>query len=299
MPIDFEIPEDANRVREQVRSWVQDECLPVEARATNETVVADLAVLKRKARQQGLWNPFIPKEFGGMGLGPLANALVQMELGESLLAALSLNCVAPDDATMLTLLEHGTPYQKERFLKPLLDGEKRICYCMTERGAGADATGMQTSAVKTSDGAYVLNGDKWFATSAGIADFAMVMAKTNPEAPRHKQFSTFLVELPAPGFEIVREIPTMAIEMPLASFFHHGHSAIRITNLVLPAENLLGGEGAGFSMGQHRLAYGRLRHGMHNIAMAQRALDLAAAHDIPLDVWQAPGRSPRRAVDPR
>src|SRR6266481_8375644 len=101
-----------------------------------------------RRRAQGLWCPFVPKEYGGMGLGPLANALVQMELGESMLGALSMNTQGPDDASMMTILTHGTEYQKEKFLKPLLNGDKRICFSMTEKAAGADATGMQTTAVK-------------------------------------------------------------------------------------------------------------------------------------------------------
>jgi acyl-CoA dehydrogenase len=101
------------------------------------------------------------------------------------------------------------------------------------------------------------------------------MAKTNPEAPRHRQFSTFLVELPNPAYRIVRDILTMAVETPLSKVLDGGHAEVRIENLEVPAENLLGGEGNGFAMGQHRLAYGRLRHGMHNVAMAQRALDMA------------------------
>ena len=213
-----------------------------------------------------------------MGLGPLANALVQMELGESYLGALSMNTQGPDDATILTLIAHGTEDQKERFLKPLLNGEKRICYSMTEKAAGADATGMQTRAEKKGNSAYVLNGEKWFSSAASVADIALVMAKTNPDAPRHQQFSTFLVELPNPGYRIVRDIETMAAHGPLSEILGGGHSEVRIENLEVPAENLLGGEGNGFAMGQHRLAYGRLRHGMHNVAMAQRALDLAAAH---------------------
>ena len=111
-----------------------------------KTILAEL--LDQGACRQGLWCPFIPVEHGGMGLGPLANALVQMELGESYLGALSMNTQAPDDATILTLLTYGTDYQKEKFLKPLLNGEKRICYSMTEKAAGADATGMQTTAVR-------------------------------------------------------------------------------------------------------------------------------------------------------
>jgi acyl-CoA dehydrogenase len=279
MAIDFEIPAEAKAIRARVRGWVEDECRPAEqAMLDGADFKETLDTLRAKARGQGLWCPFIPPEYGGMGLGPLANALVQMELGQSYLGALSMNTQGPDDATMLTLLEHGTDYQKEKYLKPLLDGEKRICYSMTEKVAGADATGMRTSAVKNGQGNYVLNGEKWFSSSASIADIAVVMARTNPEAPRHQQFSTFIVELPDPGYRIVRNIGTMALHGPLSEKLGGTHSEIEIKDLIVPEENLLGGEGQGFAMGQHRLAYGRLRHGMHNVAMAQRALDLATAH---------------------
>ena len=264
MSIDFEIPPEAKAVRERVRQWVQDECIPAEKELHDGRDFKELlAELRGKARAQGLWLPFIPKEHGGMGLGPLANALVQMELGQSHLGALSMNSQGPDDATILTLLAYGTDYQKEKFLKPLLNGEKRVCYSMTEKAAGADATGMQTRAVKDGNENYVLNGEKWFSSAASVADLAVVMAMTDPEAPRHQRYSTFIVELPNPGYNIKRDIQTMALE---------------IKDLVIPAENLLGGEGQGFNMGQHRLAYGRLRHGMHNVAMAQRALDMAVAY---------------------
>ncbi|MDB5469619.1 MAG: acyl-CoA dehydrogenase [Caulobacter sp.] len=281
MAIDFEIPPEAKAVREKVRQWVADECIPAEKlihdKDSYRSVLADL---RGKARAQGLWLPFIPTEYGGMGLGPLANALVQMELGKSHLGALSMNSQGPDDATMLTLLAHGTDYQKEKFLKPLLNGEKRVCYSMTEKAAGADATGMQTRAVKDGNENYVLNGEKWFSSAASAADIAVVMAKTDPDAPRHQRFSTFIVELPNPGYRIIRDIGTMAAEGPLSHIMGGGHSEIEIKDLVVPAENLLGGEGQGFNMGQHRLAYGRLRHGMHNVAMAQRALDMATEHVI-------------------
>ena len=281
MAIDFEIPAEAKAVREKVRQWVADECIPAEKlihdKDSYKSVLADL---RQKARAQGLWLPFIPTEYGGMGLGPLANALVQMELGKSHLGALSMNSQGPDDATMLTLLAHGTEYQKEKFLKPLLNGEKRVCYSMTEKAAGADATGMQTRAVKDGNENYILNGEKWFSSAASAADIAVVMAKTDPDAPRHQRFSTFIVELPNPGYRIIRDIGTMAAEGPLSHIMGGGHSEIAIENLVVPAENLLGGEGQGFNMGQHRLAYGRLRHGMHNVAMAQRALDMATEHVV-------------------
>lgn len=279
MSIDFEIPPEAKAIREKVRQWVHDECIPAQERikdkASYKKVIDEL---RAKARAQGLWMPFVPKEYGGMGLGPLANALVQMELGESYVGALSMNSQGPDDATILTLIAHGTEYQKEKFLKPLLNGEKRVCYSMTEKAAGADATGMRTTAVKDGNENYILNGEKWFSSAASAADLALVMARTDTEGPRHQQFSTFIVELPNPGYKIKRDIPTMAAEGPLSHIMGGGHSEIEIKDLVVPAENIVGGEGRGFDMGQHRLAYGRLRHGMHNVAMAQRALDLAAAH---------------------
>ncbi|HVN01267.1 MAG TPA: acyl-CoA dehydrogenase family protein [Caulobacteraceae bacterium] len=289
MAIDFDIPPEAKAIRERVRQWVHDECIPAEKRLIDgEDYKTILNELRQKARAQGLWCPFIPKEYGGMGLGPLANALVQMELGESYLGALSMNTQGPDDATMLTLLEHGTDFQKEKFLKPLLNGEKRICYSMTEKAAGADATGMQTRAEKKGNESYVLNGEKWFSSAASSADIALVMAKTDPDAPRHRQFSTFLVELPNPGYRIKRDIPTMAAEGPLSHIMGGGHSEIEIKDLEVPAENLLGGEGNGFNMGQHRLAYGRLRHGMHNVAMAQRALDMAVGRITSRNTFGSP-----------
>ncbi len=277
--IDFEIPEDARAIRNKVRKFVQEECHPAEEVCTADNFDDVLAGLRQKARAQGLWCPFVPVEEGGMGLRPLANALVQMELGESHLGALALNTQGPDDATMLTLIEHGTDDQKEKYLKPLLNGEKRICYSMTEKAAGADATGMQTTAVLDGD-EWVLNGEKWFSSSASVADIALVMAKTDPDAPRHERYSTFLVELPNPGYQILRNIETMQPHTDLGLKLGGSHSEIRIDNLRVPRDSILGGRGQGFNMGQHRLAYGRLRHGMHNVAMAQRALDLATGHVV-------------------
>ncbi|HMO95479.1 MAG TPA: acyl-CoA dehydrogenase family protein, partial [Tepidiformaceae bacterium] len=161
MAIDFEIPQEAKDVREKVRKFVQEECIPAEKELEHRPFKEVLGELRTKARSQGLWCPFIPPEWGGMGLGPLANALVQMELGESHLGALALNTQGPDDATMLTILTHGTDYQKEKFLKPLLNGEKRVCYSMTEKAAGADATGMRTKAERDGDN-WVINGTKHF-----------------------------------------------------------------------------------------------------------------------------------------
>src|ERR1700737_2224622 len=134
---------------------------------------------------------------------------------------------------------------------------------------------MQTRADKDGNANYILNGEKWFSSSASVADMALVMAKTDPNAPRHKQYSTFIVELPNPGYNIKRNIKNMAIEGPHADVIHGGHSEIEIKDLKVPAENLLGGEGNGFNMGQHRLAYGRLRHGLPKNAKTPRRPDKA------------------------
>src|SRR3954464_4380216 len=227
MSIDFEIPAEAKAIREKVRQWVHDECIPAQEKITDKASYKKVIdELRAKARAQGLWLPFVPKEYGGMGLGPLANALVQMELGASHLGALSMNSQGPDDATILTLLAHGTDYQKEKFLKPLLNGEKRVCYSMTEKASGADATGMQTRAEKKGNETYVLNGEKWFSSAASAADLALVMAMTDPDAPRHQRYSTFLVELPNPGYRIVRDIKTMGVEGPLSKIMGGGHSEV-------------------------------------------------------------------------
>src|ERR1700722_17627945 len=135
MSIDFEIPAEAKAIREKVRKFVHDECIPAEKELDTKPYEEVLGKLRAKARAQGLWCPFVPKQYGGMGLGPLANALVQMELGESILGALSMNTQGPDDASMLTILTHGPEYQKEKFLKPLLNGDKRICFSMTEKAS--------------------------------------------------------------------------------------------------------------------------------------------------------------------
>src|SRR6201987_4327309 len=235
MSLDFEVPAEAKAIRAKVRKWVHEECIPAEKELASKPFDEVLAALRAKARAQGLWCPFVPKDYGGMGLGPLANALVQMELGESMLGALSMNTQGPDDASIMTILTHGTEYQKEKFLKPLLNGEKRICFSMTEKAAGADATGMQTSAVKDGNENYVLNGEKWFSSSASGANLALVMAKTDPNAPRHKQYSPVIVEMPNPGYKIKRNVANMAIEGPHDDVIHGGHSEIEIKDLKIPA----------------------------------------------------------------
>src|SRR5258708_10876180 len=137
MSIDFEVPAEAKAIREKVRKWVHEECIPAEKELDSKPLPEVLGPLRTKARARGLWCPWVPKEYGGMGLGPLANALVQMELGESMLGALSMNTQGPDDPSMMTIPAHGNESQNEKFLKPLLTGEKRICFSMTEKAGGA------------------------------------------------------------------------------------------------------------------------------------------------------------------
>jgi acyl-CoA dehydrogenase len=281
--IDFEIPDEIKELRNRVADFIDAHVLPAEAQIETRPHRDIVRELQAKARAEGLWCPFVPKEYGGMGLGHLANAIVQIEVGRSFshLGAWALNCMGPQDATMLTLAEHGTKEQKEKYLVPLVNGDIRICFSMTEKAAGADATGMQTTAVQQGDD-WVLNGEKWFSSGASHSDLALVMARTDSDAPRHRMFSTFLVELPNPGYRIVRDIPVFGEEL-VPRFEGEetmGHAEVDIRDLLVPNENLLGGRGEGFSMGQHRLGYGRLRHGMWSIAKAQRALDMAAGRAI-------------------
>ncbi len=186
--IDFAIPQDIKDIRARVGAFIDAHVLPAEAEIGTRPYFSIVADLQAKARTAGLWCPFIPAEWGGMGLGHLANAVVQVEVGRSPLAAWAMNCMGPQDATMLTLLEHGTQEQKERFLVPLVSGERRICFSMTERAAGSDATGMRTTAVRDGED-WILNGEKWFSSSASISNYALVMAQTDPDAPRHRQFT--------------------------------------------------------------------------------------------------------------
>lgn len=278
--VDFDIPADVREIRSRVAAFVDDIVKPAEADIGTRPFFDIVKELQAEARAAGLWCPFVPVKYGGMGLGHLANAIVQIEIGRSFshLGAWALNCMGPQDATMLTLIDHGTNEQKARYLVPLVNGDMRICFSMTERAAGADATGMQTTAVRQSS-TWVLNGEKWFTSGASISQAALVMAKTDPTAPRHRQFTTFLVDLPNAGYQIVRNVPVMG-EEDQSSFQGEvtmGHAEVRIEDLAVPEENILGGLGEGFAMGQHRLGYGRLRHGMWSIAKAQAALDMATA----------------------
>jgi acyl-CoA dehydrogenase len=278
--IDFRLPDDVRELRARVTAFIDEIVIPAESQIGTRPFFDIVKEMQAEARAVGLWCPFVPTEYGGMGLGHLANAIVQIEVGRSFahLGAWALNCMGPQDATMLTLIEHGTEDQKARYLVPLVNGDIRICFSMTERAAGADATGMETTAVQEGS-TWILNGEKWFSSGAAISQVALVMAKTDPDAPRRRRFTTFLVDLPDPGYRIVRNIPVLGEnnQPSFAGEVTMGHAEVLIRNLAVPEENILGGRGEGFAMGQHRLGYGRLRHGMWSVAKAQAALDMATA----------------------
>lgn len=277
--VDFAFPDEAKALRARVAAFIGDVVLPKEEEIGQRSYWELVGELQAAARKQGLWCPFIPAEWGGMGLGHLANAVVQIELARSFsgLGPWAMNCMSPTDATMLTILEYGSDYQREHFLKPLVDGRIHVCFSMTEKSvAGSNATGMQTRAVRDGDN-WVLNGEKWFTSGASDASLAMVIAKTDPDQPRHRQYSAFLVELPSPGYHVVRDIPVLGDigERAFQDEQVHSHSEILIQDLVVPDRNMIGGAGDGFAVAQNRLGYGRLRHGMRSIARAQAALDMA------------------------
>jgi acyl-CoA dehydrogenase len=291
--VDFSVPAELQAVRDRVRRFVEEVVVPEEPRAGDAPARRALvAYLQDKAREAGLWNPSLPPEWGGMGLGAFGYALVTYELGRSPIAPLALNCHAPDEPTMQMLLQHGTPEQKEEFLRPLAGGRAHVCFAMTEKAAGADATGMQTRAVRDGDN-WVITGEKWFASGAGWADFAVVMAKTNPDSPRRERYSMFLIKLPAPGFRVVRLIATMASDGRHETA--GGHGEIEIKDLLVPHSRMLGPQGEGFALGQFRLGWGRLAHSMRNIGLAQRALDIATARALERSTFGAP-LSERQAV---
>ncbi len=250
-----------------------------------EAVDASLMQLRRKHRRQGLWNFQLPRHLDGVGLSLSEFAHVSERLGQSPLAHAAFNCQAPDAGNMEILERQATPAQKERFLLPLARGEIRSCFAMTEpEHAGSNPVWMSTSASRQGDG-WRLNGHKWFVTSAHGADFALVMAITDPDAPRHGRASQFLVSMDTPGVEHVRRIRIMGEEG--ASWF--SHSELRFRDVELPADALLGPRGAGFRVAQERLGPGRIHHCMRWLGICRRALDMMASHGVSREV--APGRA--------
>jgi acyl-CoA dehydrogenase len=273
--IDFTIPADLAGLLARVRAYIEEEVFPAELEIADRTDILTswdvVDRLREKARERGIYTPHLPEEYGGLGIGVLGMALISQECGVSGLASLGLNAMAPDEGNMHTLLIAGTEEQKERFLRPLADGSIRSCFAMTEPGvASSDPTNLETTAVRDGD-EWVLNGTKWCITGANGAGFAIVVAKTgSDEAAGHRNYSLILVPTDTPGWEVSRQVEWMGSHSP------GGHPEITLTDVRVPAENLLGSEGEGFVIAQKRLAGGRLAHAMRWIGVSQRALDLTS-----------------------
>lgn len=278
--MDFSIPSEMEQLLESVAAFLEDEVYPLEAEALGGSFVAAeprLEELRRKVREKGWWLPQIPREHGGMGLTVQAHGLLSGVLGRSPLGHYVFGCQAPDAGNMEILLDYGTEAQKERFLGPLLSGEIRSCFAMTEPDSpGSNPVILQTLARRDGD-EYVIDGHKWFTSSADGAAFAVVMAVTDPQGPRHRRASQILVPTDTPGYTRVRNVPVLG---------HAGdgwasHAEVRLEECRVPRENLLGEEGAGFAIAQARLGPGRIHHCMRWIGVCERALDLLcrrAAH---------------------
>jgi acyl-CoA dehydrogenase len=273
--MDFAIPEELHTLRNRVREFIQDVVIPVEPREseTEGLPVADLAQLQQKARHAGLWAPQLPREFGGLGLETVAMCLVFEEAGRSTLGPLALHCAAPDEGNMHLLLRATTPKQKERYFLPLARAEIRSCFAMTEPspGAGADPTLMRTRAERQGE-RWILNGRKWFTTGARGAQFVIVAAVTDPAVPAKNGVTLFLVDADTPGYQVVRNIPTMT------SAGQGGHCEVLFTDCAVTDSQILGGLGNGFKLLQVRLGPARLTHCMRWLGAATRALEIAMGY---------------------
>jgi len=275
LSIDFSLSPELEEIRDRVRTFVTEEILPTERRIEDDnlretdrrTYIRALAGLRRQAQSDGMWLPHMPREWGGMGLGHVELAMVQAEAAKSYYGPWVLNCQAPDEGNMHTLLHFGTDDQKARYLEPLCQGTAASCFAMTEpEVAGSDPTLIRTSAYPDGD-EWVVNGHKWFISNAHRADFAILVCRTedDPELPQAAN-SAFIVDLPADGWTEVRQIETMHGST--------GHSEIVIEDLRLHDDQMLGGRGEGHLLGQYRLGPARLAHCMRWIAQAETALDM-------------------------
>jgi acyl-CoA dehydrogenase len=272
MAIDFTFPPDIEELRLKVRRFVDEVVRPREAKIAEREndrrfLVQNIIEMRVAAKDWGLWLPHMPKELGGMGVGHVAMAAVSAEAAKSSYGPFALNAQAPDEGNMHTLLHWASDAQKEKYLRPLCEGVVRSCFAMTEpEVAGSDPTLIQTRAVLDGD-TWVVNGHKWFISGASGAAFAILIARTEdqPEIPQAAN-SAFLVDLPSHGWNVVRDVLTMA--------GHHNHAEIRLENLRIPKENMLGGRGQGHLLGQSRLGPARLAHCMRWIGQAEMALDM-------------------------
>src|SRR6266702_8790276 len=254
-------------VREEVEPldlvWEHEQFVPLEGPRREA-----IQPLKEQVRRQELWATHLGPELGGQGYGQLKLALLNEILGRSSWAPIVFGCQAPDTGNAEIIAHYGTPDQKERYLRPLLDGELFSCYSMTEPQAGADPTMFTTRAEQDGD-EWVINGWKFFSSNARTASFLIVMAVTNPDVSAYQGMSMFLVPTDTPGVNIVRNVGLHGEPDDQGS-----HALIHYDNVRVPAEALLGGEGQAFVIAQTRLGGGRIHHAMRTIGMSQRALDM-------------------------
>lgn len=276
--MEFAFSPKVEELRARLNEFMQDQVYPAE-RTYREQVEASgdphfhppvMEELKVEARKRGLWNLFLPDPEAGAGLSVLEYAPLAEITGRSHIAPEVLNCAAPDTGNMEILWEFGTEEQKEKWLTPLLEGEIRSCFAMTEpEVASSDATNLQGKAERDGD-EWVINGHKWW--TSGAADerckIAIFMGVTNPDNDSYSRHSMILVPLDTTGVKIIRTLPVFGYDVG------HGHCEIVFDNVRVPASNLLGGEGAGFAIAQARLGPGRIHHCMRAIGMAERAYDL-------------------------
>jgi acyl-CoA dehydrogenase len=276
--MDFSETERVKDVRRLVRDFVERELLPIEPQLRRNKFADLLPLLREKrarAKETGLFAAHLPKDVGGGGLSLLEFAHMSEELGRTPLGHYVFNVQAPDVGNMELLLTHGTDEQKERWLVPLVRGDIRSCFTMTEpEYAGSNPVWMGTTAVKDS-GEWVIRGHKWFSSSAEGAAVAICMAVTNPEAESpYAKASMILVPAGTPGFEIVGNISVMGDR----GSDYASHAEVAYHGARVPLSNLLGGEGMGFVMAQDRLGPGRIHHCMRWIGICERSLDLLCRH---------------------
>jgi len=273
----FEFSEKSKELQGRLRAFMDEHVYPNERRCEEEiaaarwTPTAVVEELKKKARAAGLWNLFLPEGEHAGGLSNFDYAPLCEIMGRSHMAPEIFNCNAPDTGNMEVLLRYGTPEQKKRWLEPLLAGEIRSCFAMTEPAvASSDATNIAAS-IRREGAEYVLNGRKWWSTGGGDprCKVAVFMGKTDPAAAKHKQQSMVLVPMDAPGVKIDRMLTVYGYDSA-----PHGHAEISFENVRIPVENILLGEGRGFEIAQGRLGPGRIHHCMRCIGVAERALEL-------------------------
>jgi alkylation response protein AidB-like acyl-CoA dehydrogenase len=275
--MDFDPPAAVRPLLDKFEVFVTETVMPHEHDVFERGFHASaslLAELRGKAKAAGLWAPQLPKDIGGLGLSLVEHGLVSEKLGRSPLGHYVCNAQAPDAGNAEILHKFGTPAQKAKWLEPLARGDIRSCFSMTEpENPGSNPTMLSCTARRDGD-SYVIDGHKWFTSSADGAAFAIVMAVTNPEAPRHARASMIIVPTDTPGFERVRNIKIMGD----AGDAWASHAEIRYTNVRVPIDNRLGAEGAGFVIAQERLGPGRIHHCMRWIGICERVFATMCKH---------------------